>query len=117
MRNDERGVMLLDAMIAIAILASAGVSMVALLGQALRMEHTLRAQEHDLHGAARVLTAAAMLTRRDLDRRLGRHPVGEFALEVQRPRPTLYRLAVIAEQTPTVEMLVTVVYRPELTTP
>jgi hypothetical protein len=60
-----------------------------------------------------VLTATALLSRDDLDRRLGRHPIGQFIVEVQRPDPTLYRIAIAEGRAPEVEALVTVVYRPQ----
>jgi type II secretory pathway component PulJ len=113
----ERGAALLEVIVALAILASAGTALIGLLGQALQAESELRDRERALRAAERVLTAAALLTRTDLDRRLGRHPVGELLLEVQRPRPTLYRLAVSLGSAPAVEMLVTVVYRPEPAAP
>jgi type II secretory pathway component PulJ len=113
----ERGVALLEVIVALAILASAGTALIGLLGQALQAESELRDRERALRAAERVLTATTLLTRTDLDRRLGRHPIGELLLEVQRLRPTLYRLAVSLGSAPAVEMLVTVVYRPELAAP
>ena len=117
MRSGERGAALLEAMIAIAILASAGASMVAALDAGIRSEHQARLRETSLRAAERVLTATALLNRSDLDRRLGRHPVGEFVVEVQRPNPTLYRIAVAEGRAPEVEALVTAVYRPEVVLP
>jgi len=113
MRNGERGATLLEAMVAVAILAAAGISLVAALDAGVRSEQEARRRERSLLAAERVLTATALLTRDDLDRRLGHHPVGEFIVEVQRPDPTLYRIAIAEGRTPEVEALVTVVYRPE----
>ena len=62
----------------------------------------------------RVLAAMTLLKRVDLDRRIGRHEVGEFVLDVQRPERTLYRIAVAQTSAPQVEDLVTVVYRREI---
>jgi hypothetical protein len=53
-----------------------------------------------------------LLTRADLDRRLGTHRIGEFAVEVQRPERTLYRIAIAGAEAGANELLVTVVYRP-----
>ncbi len=117
MQQNERGIVLLEVMIALAILAVAGASLVGLLGQALREERALHERERTLRVAERVLTATALLSRTDLDRRLGRRPVGDVILDIQRPRPTLYRLAVSEVRSPAVEMLVTVIYRPEPVTP
>ncbi len=53
------------------------------------------------------------MRRNDLDRRLGRHPIGDLIAEVERPEPTLYRIALAQASAPDVEDLVTVVYRRE----
>ena len=113
MRIGESGAVLLEAMVAIAILASAGASLVAAIDAGIQSEHQARLRETSLLAAERVLTATALLGRGDLDRRLGRHPIGEFVVEVQRPDPTLYRIAIAEGRAPEVETLVTVVYRPE----
>jgi type II secretory pathway pseudopilin PulG len=103
---------LLEVMVALVILGAAGSGLVAALGAALRSEDQLSRREATLVGADRVLTAMTLLTRHDLDRRLGRHRVGEFLVEVQRPQPTLYRISIAEVLAPEVESLVTVVYRP-----
>jgi hypothetical protein len=100
-------------MVAIAIIASAGASLVAALDAGVGSEHQARLRETSLLAAERVLTATTLLNRSDLDRRLGRHPVGEFVVEVQRPESALYRISVSEAGAPEVEMLVTVVYRAE----
>ena len=111
MRRAERGAALLEAIVALAVLATAGTALVAALGAALRSEAELARRETTLAAADRVLTAMTLLTRNDLDQRLGSHPVGEFIVSVQRPRPELYRIAVAEAAAPEVETLVTVVYR------
>jgi len=53
----------------------------------------------------------SLFQRADLDRRLGRHPIGDLIVDVERPELTLYRIAVAQASSPDVEDLVTVVYR------
>jgi type II secretory pathway component PulJ len=113
MRRAERGAALLEAIVALAILATAGTALVGALGAALRNETGLAARERSLIAADRVLTAMTLLTRNDLDQRLGSHEAGEFLVSVQRPRPSLYRIAIAERRAPEIETLVTVVYRPE----
>ncbi|MDQ3427917.1 MAG: type II secretion system GspH family protein [Gemmatimonadota bacterium] len=113
MRRGERGIALLEAIVALALLAGAGTTLVAALSAALRSENELRRREATLLAADRVLTAMTLLTRTDLDRRLGVHPVREFEVAVQRPEPTLYRISIAEARAPEIETLVTVVYRPE----
>jgi hypothetical protein len=61
----------------------------------------------------RVLTALTLLKREDLDRRLGRYPIGELVADIERPERTLYRVALSQQESPHVEDLVTVVFRRE----
>ena len=110
MRHAERGAVLLEVVIALTILLAAGVSLVSLLAASLASEAALARREVEVHDLDRLLAAMSLLTRADLDRRLGRHPVGPLVAEVQRPEPALYRLAV---SRPGVEALVTVVYCPD----
>lgn len=100
MRRDERGVALMEAMIALAILSLAGVSMVSFLTASLHDLAAMRQRERTLATAERVLTATTLLTRSDLNRRLGRRQLGEFYIDVQRPEQTLYRIAVTETSAP-----------------
>jgi type II secretory pathway pseudopilin PulG len=113
MARAERGAALLEVLVALAILSGAGVAVVGLLGAGLRAQHEAREREQRLAAAERVLTSMTLLTRSDLDRRLGRHPIGEFVVDVQRPEPTLYRVAIAEAASAHVEELVPVVYRRE----
>ena len=109
----ERGVALLEVLVELVILATAGVSLVGLLGAGLRGEQDARERERTLTNEDRLLAALILLKRPDLDRRIGRHEVGEFVVDVQRPERTLYRIAIAQTSSPQVEDLVTVVYRRE----
>lgn len=115
MPRGERGVMLLEALVALLILSVAGVALVGMTGAALRAELEAEKEERTIAQADRVLAAASLLRREELDQRLGSHPVGEFLVLIQRPPPerTLYRIAVAEAGAPDLELLVTVVYRRE----
>jgi type II secretory pathway pseudopilin PulG len=113
MRSRSAGATLLEAMVALALLAGAGTSLLAALSASIRSDTELQRREAALRSAHRVLTAMSLLTRDELDQRIGRHPVGEFIAEVQRPEPTLYRLSIAEARAPGVEALMTVVYRPD----
>jgi type II secretory pathway pseudopilin PulG len=112
MRN-ERGVALLDVLVALVILGTVGLSLVERIGAGLRGERDARRREEALATEERLLAAHTLLKRPELDQRIGRRHVGEFIVDVQRPEPTLYRIALLQQQSPNVEDLVTVVYRPE----
>ena len=55
------------------------------------------------------LAAAADLT--PLEQRIGAHPVGEFAVDIERPEAALFRIALSSLGRPERTLLVTVVYR------
>jgi type II secretory pathway pseudopilin PulG len=111
--RNERGVVLLEVLVAVVILATAGIGLVELVGSGLRAERDARQRESTLATEERLLAALTLLNRKELDQRLGRRRIGEFVVDVQRPEQTLYRIALLQEQSPQVEDLVTVVYRRE----
>ena len=109
----ERGFALLETLVALAILSGAGLALLDLVTGGLRAERDARERERVLAVEERVLTALTLLKREELDRRLGRHPIGELIVDIQRPERTLYRIALVQHESPQVEDLVTVVYRRE----
>ncbi|HET9385242.1 MAG TPA: prepilin-type N-terminal cleavage/methylation domain-containing protein [Gemmatimonadales bacterium] len=109
--RDNRGVALLEVLVALVILATAGIGLIELVGAGLRGEHDAQAREATLATEERLLAALTLLRRHELDQRLGRRVIGEFIADIQRPEPTLYRIALLQQTSPHVEDLVTVVYR------
>jgi len=113
MRRGDRGFALLETLVALAILSGAGLALLDLVTAGLRAERESRERERVLAAEDRVLTALTLLKRVELDRRLGRHPIGELIADIERPERTLYRIALAQQKSPQVEDLVTVVYRRE----
>jgi type II secretory pathway pseudopilin PulG len=113
----ERGTVLLEVLVALTLLLLSGVTVLSLLSASLRSATVLAERESTLRAADRVLAGLSLLSRTDLDRRLGQHPAGRFVAEVRRPEPSLYRIALWESDTAAVELLVTVVYRPDGRTP
>jgi len=113
MLRSDRGIALLEVLVALAVLSGAGLALLELVTGALRAERDARERERVLAVEQRVLTALTLLKRAEFDRRLGRHPIGELIVEIQRPERTLYRIAVSQQESSQVEDLVTVVYRRE----
>jgi len=109
----ERGVALLEVLVGLAIVSGAGLALLDLVTGGLRAERDARERERVLAVEERVLAALTLLKRDELNRRLGRHPLGELVVDIERPERTLYRIALSQEQSPQVEDLVTVVYRRE----
>jgi type II secretory pathway pseudopilin PulG len=111
MLRSNRGIALLETLVALAIVSGAGLALLDLVTGGLRAERDARDRERVLAVEERVLAALTLLKRDDLDRRLGRHLVGALVADIERPERTLYRIALAQEQSPHVEDLVTVVYR------
>ena len=112
MRN-ERGVVLLEVLVAVVILATTGIGLVEVVGAGLGAERDARLRERTLATEERLLSALTLLNRKELDQRIGRRQIGEFIVDVQRPERMLYRIALLQQESPQVEDLVTVVYRAE----
>ena len=107
----RRGAVLLEVIVALAILSIAGLSLVTLVDTGLADERRAAVREHELAAEERLLAALTLLKRPELDQRLGRHALGEFVVDIERPERTLYRIALARAESPQVEELVTVVYR------
>jgi type II secretory pathway pseudopilin PulG len=114
MLRSDRGIALLEVLVALAVVSGAGLALLDLVTGGLRAEQDARERERVVAVEERVLTALTLLKRDELDRRLGRYPIGELVAGIERPERTLYRIALSQAQSPQVEDLVTVVYRREL---
>lgn len=108
----RQGAALVEVLVALVILASAGVSAVAFLIAMLDAEARMEAREREFARAERVLAATALLDAAELDLRLGERPQGNLVVSTGRPEPGLYRIAVASASAPERELVVTVVYRP-----
>ena len=111
MPRREHGIALLEVLAALVILSIAGLSLVELVSQGTATAATARARELEQMDEDRLLTATTLLTRSDLDLRIGNRPVGPYVVTVARPESTLYRIAIERATAPGVEDLVTVVFR------
>jgi type II secretory pathway pseudopilin PulG len=111
-RDSRSGFALLEALVALTIVTTVGVSVVVLGQQGVRAERVAASEEHLYADADRLLTAISLLRRSELDQRIGGHEVGAYLVTIQQPEPALYRLSLARTTAPDRELLVTVVYRP-----
>jgi prepilin-type N-terminal cleavage/methylation domain-containing protein len=109
---NERGVVLLEVLVAIAILSMVGVSSMGFIAATLETEGRLADREAELASAEDVLATMALLSRRELDQRIGVREVAGFAVWVDRPEPSLFRVGVAPATHPAAEVVSTFVYRP-----
>ena len=111
-RGARRGAVLLEAMVALLIMSTAGLAASAIVSSAavaVRRAHTAGVEAAQ---ASAFFEAVTLWTREDFDRRLGARPQGPWVLHIERPVPTLYVLRLTNVQTG-VELLRTAAYRPE----
>ncbi|MGH7718682.1 MAG: PulJ/GspJ family protein [Gemmatimonadaceae bacterium] len=113
MIRSERGAALLEVIVALTILAVAGVSAVAMASGAARTVHRAREADAEMRRASAFFDVVALWTRADLDRHLGERPQGAWTMRVDRIDPELY--AVSLSDTATKRLLLaTELFRPEV---
>ena len=92
-RRVRRGAVLLEVLIAIAILSTSAVALIILLGESTQAVHRARQREAEMRAANAFLHAVALWPREDLDRRLGARRQGSWLLHIHRQTPALYELS------------------------
>jgi type II secretory pathway pseudopilin PulG len=103
---------LLETLVALAILGAAGDALATLAVGATDAVHRAERLDDDVRRASAFLDVVALWPRADLDRHLGTRPQGEWIVEVQRVAPTLYTVA-IADSGDARPLLRTALYRAE----
>ncbi len=107
-----RGAVLLEAIVALAILATAASTGAWMVSEAVRSVSHAHQQEVRVRAASRFLTAVALWPREDLDRHLGTTVEGPWRMRMDRTGPSLYAVTVTDTLTGGV-VLRTALYRPE----
>ena len=108
----RRGMTLLEVLVALAILASAGLALVTLGGVSWRAVRVAREADRSLREANAFFEAVALWPREDLDRHLGARVQGPWRMRVDRPAPTLY-VVTLADSSGRLTLLETALFRPE----
>jgi type II secretory pathway pseudopilin PulG len=88
--NSRGGIVLLETIVALTILAVGGLSVVTLAMSSLAAIERARIADESSQQASQFLDAVSLWTRADLDRHLGDRPEGQWRLRIERPVPTLY---------------------------
>jgi type II secretory pathway pseudopilin PulG len=104
------GAVLLEVLVALTILATAGAAIVAMAGELAGSIGRVRTADAETRSASAFLDAVALWTREDLDRRLGEHQQGPWRLRIDRPTPALY-VVTLSDGTSGVELLSTALFR------
>ena len=109
-RRRRSGGALLEVIVAMTIIATAGLAIVAGAREAVHVVERARTADRQLARASAFLEVVALWPREDLDLRLGERIQGEWRLRIERPLPTLYTVSLIKEATGE-EILQTSLYR------
>lgn len=106
------GVVLLEVLVALTILAVAGVSLAVLATESADAVRRAQAVSFETEHASAFLDAVVLWPRADLDRHLGDRFEGPWRLTIERPLPTLYTVS-LADSGTHRELLRTALFRPE----
>src|SRR4051794_39955006 len=115
MRDGERkrrGAVLLEALVALVIMASAGAAVAALAVECDHVVQGTRSTEAELRRADAFFSIVALWPREDLDRHFGEHQQGPWRLRVERPSVTVYSIT-LTDSVGARVLLRTFLYRPE----
>jgi type II secretory pathway pseudopilin PulG len=111
-RRKRQGAVLLEALVALVIMASAGAAIAALAVESSQAVQRTRSTEAELRRADAFFAMVALWPREDLDRHLGEHQQGPWRLRVERPSVTVYAITLTDSLGPR-PLLRTALYRPE----
>lgn len=113
-RRERRraGAVLLEAIIAMAILGIAGAAAAELVVQSSAAIASAERADREMRQASAFLADVALWPREDLDRHLGSRAEGAWRLRIDRPWPTLYT-ATLTDSTSGALLVSTALYRPE----
>lgn len=90
----NRGTVLLEVMIALTVFAFGATASLGLLRQLDDAERRGHEAARTADDEDRLMSALTLLTAPELDQQLGQRAVGPYLVEVQRPQPSLYRIAI-----------------------
>jgi hypothetical protein len=108
--RDEYGAVLLEALIALALLGTVASAAAWSATESLRAVQRMHAREVEQRRAGRLLTSISLWPREDLDRHLGNTRQGAWRLYIERATPTMYTAA-IGDSTGGPVLLQTALYR------
>jgi len=111
-RRARKGAILLEALVALVIMASAGAAVAALAVESGQAVHRTRSTEAELRRADAFFALVALWPREDLDRHFGEHQQGPWRLRVERPSLTIYAIT-LTDSLGARALLRTVLFRPE----
>ena len=110
-RDNRPGAVLLEAIIALAILSISGIALLQLTSESYLAVSVAAAEEFRMRSATRLLDAASLWSRTELDQRLGARVQGEMLMSIARTTATLYHVRLF-DRNGGALLLSTTLYRP-----
>ena len=110
--NARPGVALLEALIALVILTTAGATAVTMMAEAAHDVQRVRGAENEMRKASAFVDAVSLWSREDLDRHIGDRHQGGWIMRVDRPIPSLY-VTTLTDTATHIELVRTSLFRPE----
>jgi type II secretory pathway pseudopilin PulG len=89
-RWNRGGVILLESLVALALMAAATATAMALASADQDEAQRIIARSQEISRASAFLDVVTLWPREDFDRRLGTHPQGPYSLSISRPLETMY---------------------------
>lgn len=108
-----RGAVLIEVVVAIAILGVAGSSMLGYVRALSDGQSRIFEREREVRRAEMVLIEHVTMSASQLSQRLGVRPATPFVVWIDRPEPELFRIGVAPADLPTAELLSTLVHKPD----
>jgi hypothetical protein len=109
---NRSGVALIDALVAVVVLATAGVGLVTLLAQTASTVRGVRERERLIYRASSELASVSVLSGGELSGRVGETAQGAFVLRVVKPSEGVFDVSIIEPRSDHV-LLRTTFYRPD----
>ena len=111
-RRARPGATLLEVIVAVTLVAMIGLTSVALVRSLMRLAGEAANAEREMTRGSDFLAAVSLWSRAELDQRLGQREQGHWVLEIDRPVPELYVVALL-DSTRTSVLLRTALFRAE----
>jgi type II secretory pathway pseudopilin PulG len=110
--NGRQGAVLLEAIVALTVLATIGSAAAWLATDSMRSVNRTHERENEVRIAARFLSAVSLWPREDLDRHLGRRRQGPWMMDVDRTDPIVY-VVTLTDTASNAVLLRTAFFRPD----
>ena len=88
----RRGAALLEAIVALTILAIAGIALLRSAAESYHVIQLSAVTERRMLDASRLMDAASLWSRAEMDQRLGERTQGDMRMRITRPLPELYQV-------------------------